>query len=245
MFFTVYLSVGLVLLALSLPPFVSRIRHIGVLLPAAQGLCMVSLAAVSPLLQPCGWWAAAQWVLLGFLLLEGLLFLAGSLLLCCFPRYRHGGNDSCIVVLGCRVRGQIPSKMLARRLQKAHQLLVQNPHACCVVTGGQGEDEEVPEAEVMAAWLAQRGIDAERIYREDCSRSTRQNLQFAAQIIEQQDLPRRVIVVSDFYHLARGCIYARRFDLLPCGAACRTNPAMIFGYWAREVPAIFKALLGR
>ena len=245
MFFTVYLSVGLVLIALSLPSLIGRIYHVGVMLPAGQGLCMVLLAVGSPLLQPYSWWPPTQWVLLGFLLLEGLLFLAGSLLLCCFPRYRHGVHDSCIVVLGCRVRGQMPSKMLARRLQKAQLLLVQSPHTCCVVTGGQGDDEEVPEAEVMAAWLAQRGVDLGRIYREDRSRSTRQNLQFAAQIIEQQGLCRQVVVVSDFYHLARGCIYARWFGLLPCGAACRTNPAMIFGYWTREVPAIFKALLGR
>ena len=55
----------------------------------------------------------------------------------------------------------------------------------------------------MYRWLTARGIDSQRIYREEQATDTRENLRYSKQILEQQDLPRPVAVVSNSFHLYR------------------------------------------
>lgn len=59
-----------------------------------------------------------------------------------------------VVVLGCKVRGTRPSRMLIRRLEAAQAYLEENPDVLCITTGGQGAGEDVPEGQ--ACGLADR-----------------------------------------------------------------------------------------
>ena len=55
-----------------------------------------------------------------------------------------------VVVLGCKVRGTRPSRMLIRRLEAAQAYLEENPDVLCITTGGQGAGEDVPEGQAMS-----------------------------------------------------------------------------------------------
>jgi uncharacterized SAM-binding protein YcdF (DUF218 family) len=53
-----------------------------------------------------------------------------------------------------------------------------------IVSGGQGSDEGIPEAEAMAAYLTERGFPAARLACEDRSRTTEENLAFSKAIMD-------------------------------------------------------------
>lgn len=76
-------------------------------------------------------------------------------------------ENATVVVLGCRAYGSRPSIMLASRLDAAYEYLTEHPDAICIVSGGQGPDESMPEAECMYLYLTDRGIAPERIYQEN------------------------------------------------------------------------------
>ena len=87
-------------------------------------------------------------------------------------------EDATAVVLGCRVYGERASLSLVERLEAAYKYLEENPKARCVVSGGQGPGEDISEAECMYRWLVAKGIDGARIYKEDKSTSTEENIAF-------------------------------------------------------------------
>lgn len=149
------------------------------------------------------------------------------------------GDDSfTAVVLGCRIRGRIPSRMLAGRLECARRYLAAHPGAMCVVSGGQGIDEPCPEAEIMREVLLSRGIAPERVIVEPRSASTRENLEFSLELMRGRGLPPRVAVVSDRFHQYRA---VRLGSAL--GAECRsvnrrTAWYLVLPYWLREIVGV-------
>lgn len=73
------------------------------------------------------------------------------------------GNEKAVVVLGAGLRGEQVSGLLARRLDAALAYYRQNPDVLLVVSGGQGPDEAIPEAEAMARYLQAHGVPGENI----------------------------------------------------------------------------------
>ena len=108
-----------------------------------------------------------------------------------------------IILLGAGLDGDRPSRTLIARMQTALAYLEEHPQAVAVVTGGQGAGETVTEAFAMEKWLTARGIDPKRIYREEQATDTRENLRYSKEIIEKQNLPQPVAVVSSSFHLYR------------------------------------------
>ena len=84
-----------------------------------------------------------------------------------------------IIILGARVNGTEPSLSLQTRALKAVEYLNENPETLVVASGGQGEDEEISEAECIIRILREAGIAEERIIREDKSTSTAENIRFS------------------------------------------------------------------
>ena len=153
-----------------------------------------------------------------------------------------------VIVLGARINGSEPSLMLRRRLDKAAQYMRQNPEAICVVTGGQGPGEDLPEAQVMGDYLKRFGIASDRIIREGASSNTRENFQFSAVLLEEQGLEKQpVVVVTDSFHQLRAYIFAK--SALPYAdgfyAISSLTPwGLLPAYWVRELLAIPVALIG-
>ena len=120
-----------------------------------------------------------------------------------------------LIVLGCGVFGTSPSPSLRERLEAAEGFLKEHPDCVAVVSGGQGQREDISEAECMRRWLTARGIEPGRIILEDKALSTEENMTFSAPMIEAHSgkplAESRVAVCSSEYHLYRARWLARRF----------------------------------
>ena len=126
----------------------------------------------------------------------------------------QSGADTVIAVFGCRAYGMSPSRTLKARLDSAYELLVKLPDAVCIVSGGQGSDETVPEAVVMYNYLVERGIDGDRIILEQSAHSTSENVRFIKALLEEKGLSdKRVIGVSTAFHLPRIGLLCKRYGL--------------------------------
>lgn len=120
------------------------------------------------------------------------------------------GKETSIIVLGAGLRGKQVSDVLARRLNAAYDYYVENPEVTVVVTGGQGPQEEIPEAEAMQSYLIAKGVPAESIITEDKSVSTEENFLFAKALLEQRGIAANapMVFVTNNFHCYRAEQYA-------------------------------------
>lgn len=152
-------------------------------------------------------------------------------------------EDATVVVLGCKVNGEQPSLMLSCRLEAAYDYLRENPLAKCIVSGGQGYNEGISEAECMYRWLTERGIDKERIYKEDKSVNTEQNIRYSVQIIQENGLSTNLAIVTDGFHELRASIIAKKQGY-SCGAVSADTPIYLLPTYAvREMFGLIKEFL--
>ncbi len=120
-------------------------------------------------------------------------------------RDRMAGDPQVMVIFGCQVRRDGPSILLRDRLDTALDYLEDHPDIRIVVTGGKGDDEHMSEAQAMYDYLTDHGVDGERIWMEDQSRNTWQNINNTFALMEREgwDLTDDVLLVSSGFHLAR------------------------------------------
>lgn len=155
---------------------------------------------------------------------------------------REISEPGAVIVLGCQVRGETPSTMLARRLDAALETLSEYPDAVCVVSGGQGSGEDISEAEAMRRYLAERGVSDDWIILEDRSVDTRENIRFSAELLKERGIDSAIIVTNEF-HQYRADIYARRNGLTVGHHSGRTPLHNLLNYWVREWAALFDAFV--
>ena len=137
-----------------------------------------------------------------------------------------------IVVLGAGIRGTRVTPLLAARIEKGISLLAENPDARLILSGGQGPGEEIPESEAMAAYAAERGVDAERIIMEQRSGSTEENLRYSRELMEGQRP--KVVIVTTAYHVFRALLLARQQGILCVGFGSRTKMYFALNAFLRE-----------
>ena len=140
--------------------------------------------------------------------------------------------------MGCKVYGERASLSLLERLEAAYDYLEENPEADCVVSGGQGPDEVISEAECMYRWLVEKGIDPSRIYKEDKSTSTEENIAFSKDIIEENGLFQKVVVITSEYHTYRAGVIAENNNLVWGAHPGKTAIWLFPTYYVRELYAI-------
>ena len=88
--------------------------------------------------------------------------------------------------------------------------------------------------------LTQRGIDPARLYKEDASHITRENLDFSRALMEREGLSGPVTVVSNDFHIYRALRMARDQALSAQGLAARSNWYSKPTYILREALALVK-----
>ena len=74
-----------------------------------------------------------------------------------FPRKQ--ASCDYLIVLGAQVRGRKITDSLLRRLKKAQTYLSVHKETKVIVSGGQGKGEAITEAEAMADYLQNQGIE--------------------------------------------------------------------------------------
>ena len=147
-------------------------------------------------------------------------------------------EDATVIVLGCGVNGTKPSKMLRTRINAAEKYLKEHPDTKCIVSGGQGDKEDISEAECMFRELTAKGIEAERIYLEYKSTSTRENIRFSKEIIDREGLNTDIAVVTNEFHELRASMVAKDTGLKAASVPAATPWGLFAVYWTREMLGI-------
>lgn len=150
------------------------------------------------------------------------------------------GADYCIV-LGAQWKAHGPSDVLRRRLDRAVEYLKENPNTVVIVSGGQGPDEIIAEAEGMRQYLMDAGVDGERILTEDKSTNTRENLAFSAELIDRESS--RTVIVTNNFHVFRAVKIAEKQGYRAEGLAADSVVWMVPNNLLREFLGVLKDLL--
>ncbi len=147
---------------------------------------------------------------------------------------RPPDGDTTVIVLGCKVRGEEPSLMLRQRIMAAYRFLDQNPSSMCIVSGGQGADELISEAESMKRVLVEQGISEDRIILEDRSTGTDENIRFSLEKMNEYGISGSVTIVTNEFHQLRAKLIADKYGLESYSVSARTSLWLLPTYWLRE-----------
>ena len=117
-----------------------------------------------------------------------------------------------IVVMGAAQYDGDPSPQLAARLDHVVELWPQGLAPLVVVTGGNRPGDRFTEAQASADYLAERGVPAEAILREDAGTTSYESLRGVADLLGQRGLD-DVLIVTDPYHALRSRLIAEEVGL--------------------------------
>lgn len=177
------------------------------------------------------------------LVIGGLLLVTFGFMIFAIPKTQPA-DDATVIILGCGVNSDgTPSAIMQERVNAALTYLESRPNAKIVVSGGQLGGAPISEAESMKQSLIEHGIEESRIYTEDQSRTTAENLRFSAMVIKENRLNQNVAVVTSEFHLARACLFAERNRLNPAPVKAVTPWYALPSYALREVYAVFDAFV--
>jgi uncharacterized SAM-binding protein YcdF (DUF218 family) len=136
-----------------------------------------------------------------------------------------------------------PGPALRRRVNAALRLQSEFEDLIFIPSGGIVQNKPCSEAGAMRDLLSEAGVDSDRIFLEDKSKNTLQNIIHSARIIRQFPAARNVIVCSDNYHILR-CrllLYLMGISTLyrPMpGARNKVGWMRCMYFWVREAAAI-------
>lgn len=169
-------------------------KFIGYVVKIAAAVCL--LAAVAAIV--VNWYVKSQ--------AEGYLLTA---------QQASGLEADCILVLGCGVResGE-PSLMLRDRLQMG-LTLYENGAAEKLLMSGDHGTVEYDEVNAMKDYAVERGVPSEDVFMDHAGFSTYESMYRAKEVF----LAKKVIIVSQKYHLYRAVYDARDLGLDAWGVA--------------------------
>lgn len=144
-----------------------------------------------------------------------------------------------VIVLGAGLKGEEVSNTLKVRLDEAIKYYKLHPDTTIIVSGGQGPDEVISEAEAMKRYLEKNGIPKEHILKEDQSTTTFENIAFSKSILEERhDQSEKVLIVTNDYHLFRAQMIAYFMEIKSCGLAAISPLFVRMNYLVREYPTL-------
>ncbi len=169
--------------------------------------------------------------LLLFCVIEGLII----------SRFGSKGpkNLDYLVVLGAQIWESGPSRALQLRLDTACAYLEENENTLVIVSGGQGSNEPMSEAQGMYDYLVKKGISPERIFMEDRSTNTHENLLFSKAFIQKEDA--QVGIVTNNFHVYRATRLADKLGYEKAyGIAAPSDKLMQANNMVREFFGVMK-----
>lgn len=157
------------------------------------------------------------------------------------PKQQANGTYRYVLILGAKVNGTAPSRALACRIEAAASYAKRYPHVELIASGGQGPDEGMAEADVIARELIERGIDSARIHVEASSTSTYENFSYSRTVWEGA---RGLTIVTNDFHVRRARLIGRLYFGLETDALYAKTPrASKLKYVLREQLAYVKLFL--
>lgn len=178
-------------------------------------------------------------------LICGVIFVLFSLgTVVYFGQSSKPQKSDCIIVLGCKVYGTIPSPFLSWRLDHAAKLYKEGYGNYIIVSGGQGSGEDISEAESMKRYLLSKGIDTSSVIKEDKSITTMENLSNSKDVMKKNNF-KTAVIVSNKYHLRRASLIAKYYKVNASysGVFVTEYKSHEIAGYLREVPALVKFYL--
>jgi len=158
-----------------------------------------------------------RWFMITVRILFSLLFIFIIFLAIFGSAANTDYNEDALVILGAGLKGDQPDSQLIKRLDRALVYLETNSEAAVIVSGGQGGDEDVSEAEAMKRYLVGKGIAENRIIKEEKSTSTYENFKFSKELLDGRfGEGYKVVVITNRFHVFRSSLIAHRLGI-DCG----------------------------
>ena len=144
------------------------------------------------------WFLKAFWICFGIVVVSFVL-VEGLILSRCGANAKDGADV--LIVLGAQWKTSGPSMVLKYRLDEAVHYLKVNRGTKVIVSGGQGANEPIAEADGMYSYLVEHGIEPERIQKENKSVNTYENLKFSGELFDKKN--ESVVIVTNGFHVFR------------------------------------------
>lgn len=174
--------------------------------------------------------------LISFLILTLIIYLNSS-------KTPSKGADA-VIVLGAGLNGTKVSRTLSYRLDKAVTYYQENPDTILIVSGGQGNDEPIPEALAMKNYLIEKNIPEEKIKMEEESTNTKENFLFSKKILDETfEESYRVVYVTNDFHIFRAGMIAEDCGLSAEGLSSPSYTPMLPNFYIREYFSLLKYYL--
>ncbi len=181
-------------------------------------------------------------IFMGFVCLVLIIAVPLSVNMARYANYKAEEAQT-VIVLGCKVNGTRPSQYLYKRCAAAAEYLKENPDAAAILSGGQGPDEGVSEAQCMFETLTEMGVDESRLILEDKSTNTRENLEFSKAIIEERGLSAEVLIVTNEFHEYRAKLLCEKTGLGFHSKCSRSSLYTFLTFYTRELGGIVLELI--
>ncbi|WP_113926619.1 YdcF family protein [Bacillus sp. P14.5] len=148
------------------------------------------------------------------------------------------------VILGAGLKGEELSQTLKSRLEAGTEYLHDHPEIPVIVSGGQGEGEDIPESTAMFRYLVENGISEDRITEENHSTTTWENLQNSQSILESKGkADGHILIITSDYHVFRAKLTGEQLGLDCSGLAGESGFFIKVNYMIREYFAVVKAVV--
>ena len=158
-------------------------------------------------------------------------------LFCAISIVRYAERDEsapadCIIVLGAGTDGKIPSPVFRERLHHAVTLYQEGYSDIILLTGGYSPGNAHSDAWIAGQYLLEKGIPEAVIMLEERSTITQENLIYAKEIMENENLS-TCILVSDPLHMKRSMMMAKDYEI---EAFSSPTPTTRYQSWRTKLP---------
>lgn len=175
-------------------------------------------------------------LVLSFVIIESLIIINFK------AEVKDDIGPASMVILGAGLNGDQVSNRLQRRLDEGISYLIDHKDVPVIVSGGQGPDEFVSEAIAMGRYLVKYGIQSDRIYYEDQSTSTVENIKFSKEVLKDElsNKSESIILVTSDYHMFRAKLIAQDMGLTCYGLPSESEFFVRVNYALREYFGVIK-----
>lgn len=115
-----------------------------------------------------------------------------------------------VLVLGYALDDNQMTETLEMRLQTTYEYALRNPNSQFILCGGLTGNNSVTEAEVMYAYLVEKGIAEDRLLLENQSTDTIENIRNSKAYINENA---KILVISSNYHVYRASVICDKVGL--------------------------------
>lgn len=155
------------------------------------------------------------------------------------------GKVDYIVVLGAGlIDGERVTPLLASRIDAGVKLFNKQKskkghEPTLILSGGQGPDEKISEAQAMMNYIEEQGYELGNVYLEEKSTNTQENLQFTEKLIYQKDniknlTKKNIVIASNNYHVLRAGKLAARSGIFTRAVGSKTKAYYLPAAFIRE-----------